>query len=104
MLFIETSTFLGSLQKFEGAAGEFKGALCSRHPLISSPAFIDAHSNQKQPYNFDEILQSKAKLGKIFDGEILIITLLTNLLQIFCKTFHNISVIVLSIIDTDDNK
>ena len=27
MLCIETSTFLGSLQKFEGAAGEFKGAL-----------------------------------------------------------------------------
>ena len=37
MLCIETSTFLGSLQKSEGAAGEFKGALGSRHPLISSP-------------------------------------------------------------------
>ena len=37
VLCIETSTFLGSLQKFEGAAGEFKGALGSRHPLISSP-------------------------------------------------------------------
>ena len=37
MLCIETSTSLGSLQKFEGAAGEFKGALGSWHPLISSP-------------------------------------------------------------------
>ena len=37
MLCIETSTFLGSLQKFEGADGEFKGALGSRHSLISSP-------------------------------------------------------------------
>ena len=36
MLCIETSSSLGSLQKFEGAAGEFKGALGSRHPLIST--------------------------------------------------------------------
>ena len=36
-LCIETSSFLGSLQKFEGAAGEFRGALGSWHPLISSP-------------------------------------------------------------------
>ena len=35
---IETSTSFGSLQKFEGAAGEFKRAIGSRHPLISSPA------------------------------------------------------------------
>ena len=27
----------GTVQKFEGAAGEFKGALGFRHPLISSP-------------------------------------------------------------------
>ena len=37
VLYIETSTSLGSLQKFEGAAGEFKGAVGSGHPLISSP-------------------------------------------------------------------
>ena len=37
VLCIETSTSLGYLQKFEGAVGEFKGALGSRHPLISSP-------------------------------------------------------------------
>ena len=37
VLCIESSTFLGSLQIFEGAAGKFKGALTSRHPLISSP-------------------------------------------------------------------
>ena len=34
---IENSTFLSSLQKSEGAAGEFKGGLGSWHPLISSP-------------------------------------------------------------------
>ena len=38
VLYIKISTSKGSLQKFEGAAGEFKGALGSRHPLISSPA------------------------------------------------------------------
>ena len=32
---IETSTSLGSLHKYEGAA-EFMGALGSRHPLISA--------------------------------------------------------------------
>ena len=34
VLCIETSISLGFLQKFEGAAGEFKEALGSRHPLI----------------------------------------------------------------------
>ena len=33
VLCIETSTFLGTLQKSEGAAGEFKRALGSRLPL-----------------------------------------------------------------------
>ena len=33
----ETSTSLGSLQKFEGDTGEFKGALGSRLPIILSP-------------------------------------------------------------------
>ena len=33
----QTSTSLGSLHKFEVAAGEFKGALGSGHPLILSP-------------------------------------------------------------------
>ena len=37
LLCIETSTFLGSLQKFEGAAGEFKGVLSSRHPFNFEP-------------------------------------------------------------------
>ena len=41
MLCIKTSTSLGSLQKFEEATGEFKGALGSRHPLISSPATMN---------------------------------------------------------------
>ena len=37
---IETSTFLGSLEKFDGAARGVDGALGSRHPLISSPESI----------------------------------------------------------------
>ena len=37
IFYIETSTSFCALQKFEGAPGEFKGALGSRHPLISSP-------------------------------------------------------------------
>ena len=50
VLIIETSTSLGSLQKFEGAAGELKGALSSWLQLISSPAYACqlpyAHSQQ----------------------------------------------------------
>ena len=42
MLCIETITSLGSLQKFEGAVGEFKRVMGSRHPLISSP---DSYAN-----------------------------------------------------------
>ena len=41
MLCIETSTYLGYLHKFEGAAGEFKGAPGSQHPLILSPEYIE---------------------------------------------------------------
>ena len=42
VLCIETCTSLGSasLQNFKGAAGEFKGALRSWHPLISSPDLL----------------------------------------------------------------
>ena len=32
--------YLGPLKKFEGAAGEFKGAMDSQILLISSPALI----------------------------------------------------------------
>ena len=39
VLCIETSTSLGSLQKFEGVAWEFKGALGSQGPLILSRAY-----------------------------------------------------------------
>ena len=45
MLCIETSTTFGSLQKFEGAAGEFKGALGSRLPLISNPGAYANHDS-----------------------------------------------------------
>ena len=37
VLCMEPSTSLGSLQQFEGGAGEFKGALGFQHRLISSP-------------------------------------------------------------------
>ena len=37
VLYLETSTSLGSLQKFEGDTGEFKGALGSWHSLILTP-------------------------------------------------------------------
>ena len=40
MLCIETSTSLGSLQKFEGAAGGFKGAETPGTPQISSPEYV----------------------------------------------------------------
>ena len=65
LLCIEASTYLGSLQKFEGDAEEFKRALGSWLKLIYSPG-------QKQPDNFDKFLQTKAKLG--IDGELLIRT------------------------------
>ena len=38
-LCIETSTSLSSLQRFEGAAGKFKGALGSWHPLVLGPRY-----------------------------------------------------------------
>ena len=41
---MSNSTYLGSLQKFEGATGAFKGVEGSRHPLISSP------DRKKEPY------------------------------------------------------
>ena len=37
VLCIENSTSLGSLQKYEGAAGDFNGAQGSWYPFISSP-------------------------------------------------------------------
>ena len=41
--------------------------------------------------------------GKIFDGDILIILLLTTVLQMFCKIIFNFKVIVKSLKDPDDN-
>ena len=42
----ETSTSLSSLRKVEGAAGGFKVALGSRHPLISSPDVLSFHPHK----------------------------------------------------------
>ena len=64
MLCIETSTYLGSLQKFEGDAGEFKGALGSRHPIISSPevALEDAIGFPGKIPNFEPCSLSQPEL------------------------------------------
>ena len=47
--------------------------------------------------------KKKYNKEKIFDGEILIRTLATTLLQIFCKIILNLWDIVKSILDPDDN-
>ena len=72
---------------------------------------IHAASAQKQPHNFNDILQARAKeniffsfkeflfLRKISDGEMSIRTLPTTLLQTFCKIILNLKVIVKSTID-----
>ena len=41
---ISYSTPLGSLQRFEGATGEFKGALGSRLQIISSPVKVKEYT------------------------------------------------------------
>ena len=50
VVYIETSTSLGSLQKFEGAAGEFKGALGYRHQGPQKPEGSRCSEMQSQPY------------------------------------------------------
>ena len=42
-------------------------------------------------------------IGKLFEWEMLIRTLPTTLLQIFCKIILNSKIIVQSILDPDDN-
>ena len=73
-------------------------------PLVSEDVdtYIFVHG-QKQSNNFDENLQVKAKLRKIFNGEILFRTSLKTLFHILCKIFLNSKVIVKSIKDPDDN-
>ena len=47
---------------------------------------IYVHSNWKQPDNFDEVLQAIAQVGKyLIHEEMIIRTLPTTLLQIFCS-------------------
>ena len=69
--------------------------------LIDEP--INTQSDRKQPDNCGEILPGKSMIRKLFDGEMLIGTLATTLLQIFCKIILNFLVIVKSILDPDDN-
>ena len=57
----------------------------------------------KTAWQFWWNLSSKSVFGKIFEGEMLIRTLPTTLLQIFCKISFNPKVIVRSTIDPDDN-
>ena len=63
---------------------------------------INAHSGQKKPDNFDEILQSKVTLRKIFVGEMSFRTFPITLLHIFCKIVSISKVIVRSIEEPDD--
>ena len=48
-------------------------------------------------------VSSKSMVGEIFEREMLIRTLLTTLLQIFCQTILNAEFIIKSILDPDDN-
>ena len=66
------------------------------------PYPIDAHNGQRG-FHFDEIFQAKAYLGKLFECEILLRTLPTTLIQIFCKIILNFQDIVKSILDPYDN-
>ena len=45
----------------------------------------------------------EVRVWKIFGGEVLITTLATTPLQIFCKKNSNSQVIVKNVIDSDDN-
>ena len=57
----------------------------------------------KTTWQFLWNLSNESIVEKIFEGELLIRTLPTTLLQIFCKISCNSKVIVKSIIDPDDN-
>ena len=56
----------------------------------------------KQPGNIDKNCAGKCKVGIIFEGEMLFITL-TTVLQIFCKIFLNFQVLIKRILDREDN-
>ena len=56
----------------------------------------------KMAWQFWWNIAGKSKVGKVFDGEMLIRTLPITLLQIFCQIILNFKVIALSIIDPDD--
>ena len=69
MFCIENSTSLGSLQKFEGAAGEFKRGLGSRYPLISGPENVKSTTCFGKEHNekCDIIATSNYSSSSIFN-------------------------------------
>ena len=56
-----------------------------------------------QPDNFDEILQAKAHLGKIFEEKLFFRTLPTILFQMLFKIILSLKVIIKSTIDPENN-
>ena len=58
---MSNNTYLGSLHIFEGAPGTFKGALGSRHPLISSPAMSHVNWFLLHAFELWKVLNTKQK-------------------------------------------
>ena len=63
---------------------------------------LNTHSGWKQP-DIIFYLAGNSIVKKLFDGEMLIRTLPTTLLQIFCNIILNSKVIDENILDPDDN-
>ena len=61
----------------------------------------NAHSGLKQLDNFNKNLYGESEVVKIFEGGMMIRTLPTYLLQIFCERFCNSQVIVKNMINPD---
>ena len=70
---------------------------------LLSPNNLLEHNQYPWNLQFRWNIAGKSKVQKIFDGEMVIRTKPTNLLQIFCKIILNFKVTVKSIIDPDDN-
>ena len=89
--------------------GVVQGTICPKDSLDRSglaKSLILIHLCSQRPksaWQFWWNLAGKRTCRKIFEGEMLIRTLSTTLLQIFCKIILNSEVIVKSIIDPDDN-
>ena len=56
---------------------------------VFNPLMLTAAKSRHDNFNFGEIFQANAYLGKAFEGEMLIRNLLKTHLQIFCETFFH---------------